>query len=335
MLLLAGDIGGTKTALGVFTHEAGPRAPLAQQVFASADYAGLSAIVREFLAAHPLPVTSACFDVAGPVVGGRAKVTNLPWVVDVGELARELALDPVYLLNDLEALAYAVPALEPDDVQTLNAGDPEPRGPIAVIAPGTGLGQAFLTWGTAGYRAHASEGGHVDFAPLDETQIGLLRYLMGRWDHVSYERLCSGIGIPNIYDGLLASGRFTESPEVALRLAAADDRTPVIVQAALAEPPCGLCAETFRTFVRVLGAQAGNLALTVMSTGGVYLGGGIPLRTLQAIRAEDLMAPFLSKGRLSHVMARMPVHVIARPVPLMGAAWYGLTRLFGVEARAP
>src|SRR5919202_1770909 len=272
-MVLAGDIGGTKTALGVFTHEAGPRAPLAQREFPSADYPGLAAIVREFLAAHPLPVTSACFDVAGPVVGGRAKVTNLSWVVDVDDLARDLALDPVYLLNDLEALAYAVPALEPDDLRTFNAGDPEPHGPIAVIAPGTGLGEAFLTWGVAGYRAHASEGGHVDFAPADEAQIELLRYLLRRFEHVSYERLCSGIGIPNIYDGLLDSGRFSESPEVARRLADADDRTPVIVQAALAEPPCALCAETFRTFVRILGAQAGNLALTVMATGGDYIGG--------------------------------------------------------------
>jgi glucokinase len=334
-MLLAGDIGGTKTALGVFSQEAGPRAPHAQQEYPSADYPGLAAIVREFLAAHPLPVTSACFDVAGPVVGGRAKVTNLPWVVDCDEVARELALDPVYLLNDLEALAYAVPALEPEDLRTLNAGEAEPRGPIAVIAPGTGLGEAFLTWGTAGYRAHASEGGHVDFAPADETQLELLRYLLGRYDHVSYERVCAGIGIPNIYDFFRDSGRVAESPEVARRLAAAGDRTPVIVQAALdAAAPDPLCAETFRTFVRILGAEAGNLALTVMATGGVYVGGGIPRRTLGGMRAEDLMTPFLSKGRLSHVMARMPVHVIARPVPLMGAAWYGLTRLLGVEARA-
>ena len=333
-MLLAGDIGGTKTALGVFTHEAGPRAPLAQREYPSADFPGLAEIVRDFLATTDVPVSAACFDVAGPVVGGRAKVTNLPWVVDVDELGRDLTLDPVYLLNDLEALAYAVPALEPGDLRTFNEGDPEPRGPIAVIAPGTGLGEAFLTWGVAGYRAHASEGGHVDFAPIDEAQFELLRFLLRRFEHVSYERVCAGIGIPNIYDGLLDSGRYAASPDVARRVAEADDPTPVIVQAALAAPPCALCAETFRTFVRILGAQAGNLALTVMATGGVYIGGGIPLRTLDAIRAEDLMTPFLSKGRLSHVMARMPVHVIARPVPLMGAAWYGLTMLLGVEARA-
>ena len=333
-MLLAGDIGGTKTALGIFTHEAGPRAPLAQREYPSADYPELAAIVREFLASTSHTVRAACFDVAGPVVGGRAMLTNLPWVVDCAALAAELELDPVYLLNDLEALAYAVPALEPEDVRTLNVGEPEPRAPIAVIAPGTGLGEAFLTWGTAGYRAHASEGGHADFAPVDEAQIGLLRYLLRRWDHVSYERVCAGIGIPNVYDYLRDSGFAPESPDVARRLAAADDRTPVIIQAGTDAAPDPLCAETFRTFVRILGAQAGNLALTVMATGGVFVGGGIPRRTVNAIDVRDFLTAFTGKGRLSGVMGRIPVRVIAHHMPLMGAAWYGLTRLLKVEARA-
>src|SRR4051794_22643611 len=221
-MLLSGDIGGTKTALAVFSPEAGPRVSHAQAEFPSARYPNLGAIVRAFLAQITpavggskgllLPVDQACFAVAGPVIAGRAKITNLPWVIDAAALRQELRLGAVALLNDLEAIAWAVPILQPDDLRTLNQGEASPRGTIAVIAPGTGLGEAFLTWDGTGYHAHASEGGHTDFAPMDATQVGLLQYLLQRSDHVSYEHVCSGIGIPNIYAYLRDSGAAPESP---------------------------------------------------------------------------------------------------------------------------
>src|SRR5919202_3165460 len=178
-MLLAGDIGGTKTALAVFSPEAGPHV---QAEFPSARYPNLEAIVRAFLAQFTLPIDQACFAVAGPVIAGRAKITNLPWVIDAAMLRQELRLGMVTLLNDLEAIAWAVPILQPDDVRTLNQGEAVPGGTIAVIAPGTGLGEAFLTWDGTDYHAHASEGGHTDFAPMDATQVGLLQYLLQRSD---------------------------------------------------------------------------------------------------------------------------------------------------------
>src|SRR5437868_501017 len=218
-MLLAGDIGGTKTALAVFSPEAGPRVPHAQAEFPSARYPNLEAIVRTFVAQTTLPVDQACFAVAGPVIAERAKITNLPWVIDAATLRQELRLGAVALLNDLEAIAWAVPILQPDDLRTLNRGEASPGGTIAVIAPGTGLGEAFLTWDGTGYRAHASEGGHTDFAPMDATQVGLLQYLLQRSDHVSYEHVCSGIGLPNIYAYLRDSGAAPEAPALAARLA--------------------------------------------------------------------------------------------------------------------
>lgn len=214
-MLLAGDIGGTKTALAVFSPARGPRAPLAHAQFASADFPDLSTIVREFLTMVRLPIRRACFAVAGPVIGGRVRVTNLPWVLDEQELAREFNLTAVQLLNDLEALAYAVPLLQTEDLRTLNAGEPVGDGAIAVIAPGTGLGEAFLTRDGATYVAHASEGGHADFAPTDDVQIGLLRHMLQRYDHVSYEHVCSGIGIPQIYDYLRENRSAPEATDVA------------------------------------------------------------------------------------------------------------------------
>src|SRR5262245_21046672 len=185
-MLLAGDIGGTKTALAIFSPDKGPRVPLAQAEYPSGDYPDLATIVHTFLETTALPVDRACFDVAGPVLGGRAHTTNLPWVLDEASLAQELGIPTVRLLNDLEALARAVPLLGPDDLHTLNTGAVAPGGTIAVIAPGTGLGEAFLTWDGTHYKAHPSEGGHADYAPADELQIGLLKYMLKQYDHVSY-----------------------------------------------------------------------------------------------------------------------------------------------------
>jgi glucokinase len=323
-MLLAGDIGGTKTALAVFSAEAGSRVPHAQAEFPSASYANLEAIVRAFFAQNALPVDRACFAVAGPVIAGRAKITNLPWVIDAVTLRQELHLTAVALLNDLEAIAWAVPSLQPDDLHTLNRGEAVPGGTIAVIAPGTGLGEAFLTWDGTGYHAHASEGGHTDFAPLDATQVGLLQYLLQRSDHVSYEHVCSGIGIPNIYAYLRDSGTVPESPALATRLAQAADPTPLIAAAAL-DPaaPDALSAATLETFVAILGAEAGNLALKVLATGGVYVAGGIPIHIAPLLEDERFMRPFRRKGRFAELLSRVPVHLVATRAALIGAARYG------------
>lgn len=330
-MLLAGDIGGTKTDLALFSADAGPRAPIVQAEFVSRNYPDLRAIIRELVAKHPAPIEHACFDVAGPVIDGRAKVTNLPWIVDAADLAHELGIAAVYLLNDLEATALSIPLLGPADVLTLSAGEAVPGGAIAVVAPGTGLGEAFLTWEDNRPHAHAYEGGHVDFGPTDATQLGLLAYLQQRVGHVSVERVCSGVGIPNIYAYLRDSGRVAESPALARELNAADDQTPIIVQAALQSQPDALCAATLDTFVAILGAEAGNLALKVLATGGVYLGGGIPKRILPALSSGRFLDSFRSKGRMSDLLARVPVHVILEQTALFGAASYGL-RLAGKES---
>jgi glucokinase len=327
-MLLAGDIGGTKTNLALFSREKGPRKLLAEATFPSARYLSLEALVREFMSQTDLQADRASFGVAGPVVDGRATVTNLPWEMQEAQLARSLSLASVHLLNDLESIAYAVPFLRPDDLHTLNDRPPTPGGAIAVIAPGTGLGEAFLAWDGTRYQAYPSEGGHADMAPTNELELGLLRYLQGIYGHVSYERVCSGLGLPNIYTYLKAIGHAEEPAWFADRLAKAPDATPVIVNNALdPEKRCELCVATLSTFVSILGAEAGNLALKVLATGGVYLGGGIPPRTLPALSSGSFLRSFQNKGRFSEFMIRVPVHVILNPkAALIGAACYGLER---------
>ncbi len=325
-MLLAGDIGGTKTRLAIYSPEAGPRTPLVEATFPSGRYPSLEALVSDFLAQVDLKPKRASFGVAGPVVAGQATITNLPWVMSETQLQTALDLAPVRLLNDLAAIAQAVPWLESDDLYTLNEGQADPGGAIAVIAPGTGLGEGFLTWDGSRYRAHASEGGHTDFAPTNSLEVDLLRYLLDRLEHVSYERVCSGRGLPNIYAFLKDSGYAEEPAWLAEQLAAADDPNPVIVNAALARgQQCELCVATLETFVSILGTEAGNMALNVLATGGVYLGGGIPPRILSALEGGRFMEAFRDKGRMSDLMARIPVHVILNPkVALLGAACQGL-----------
>ncbi|MDQ3361532.1 MAG: glucokinase, partial [Actinomycetota bacterium] len=244
-MLLAGDIGGTKTALSIVSPEYGPTTPLAEATFTSARYLSLEALAGEFLAQTDLPVDRASFGVSGPVAGGEAAATNLPWKMDEARLGEALGLRSVRLLNDLEAIAHAAPFLGSEDLHTLNGGKPDPEGALAVIAPGTGLGEAFLTREGTGYRAHPSEGGHADFAPTDELELGLLRYLLDRFGHASYERVCSGRGLPNIYSYLKEIGHAEEPPWLAEKLAAAEDPTPIIVEAASdPEAPCELCVAT-------------------------------------------------------------------------------------------
>jgi glucokinase len=338
--LLAGDIGGTKTNLAIFTSAAGLRAPLAEATFPSSNYPSLEALVGEFLAQvvedarSKMPgrvqgevnVDRASFGVAGPVLAGRATVTNLPWVMDETQLAAKLGLSSVHLLNDLLAIAHAVPMLEPTDLHTLNEGEPASGGAIAVVAPGTGLGEAFLTWDGTTYRAYPSEGGHTDFAPTNSLEMGLLRYLQDRFDHISYERVCSGKGLPNIYNYLKESGYAEEPAWLAEELAEAEDMAPIIVKAALDENrSCELCQMTLNTFVSILGAEAGNMALKVLASGGVYLGGGIPGRILSVLEKGPFREAFRRKGRFSDLLSRIPIHVILNPkVALLGAASYGL-----------
>lgn len=324
-MLLAGDIGGTKTNLGIYSTDAGPRVPVARATFPSARFPSLEALVQTFLDGVSLPVERASFGVAGPVVRGAAKITNLPWVMEESHLAETLNLRSVRLLNDLAAIAHGVPHLEKDDVCTLNAGHPDAHGTLAVIAPGTGLGEAFMTWDGDHYRVHNSEGGHSDFAPVGPLQIGLLSYLEERFDHVSFEWVCSGIGIPNIYAYLRDSG-FAEEPRwLAERLSAAADPTPVIVTAALDGSDPTLCATAVETFVSILAAETGNLALKVMATGGVYLGGGIPPRMVSLLQSDLFMRAFRHKGRFAALLQDVPVHVILHPeIALLGAAYHGL-----------
>ena len=324
-MLLAGDIGGTKTKLAVFSREGGWRVPIAEETFPSANYTGLGELVHVFLAKHDFKIERAGFGVAGPVVEGAATITNLPWVIEEQQLRQELHIPSVSLLNDLEAIAHAVPFLEARDLHTINGGQPVPHGALAVIAPGTGLGEAYLTWNGTSYQAHNSEGGHADFAPANFFQLELLRYIMQHFPHASYERVCSGKGIPNIYAYLKDSGYAQEPPWLAERLAASSDRTPIIINAALdPDLPCELCVATLNTFVAILGAEAGNLVLKVLATGGVYIGGGIPPRILPYLDSEHFMPPFQHKGRFTKMMSEVPVHVILNPdIALLGAASYG------------
>ncbi len=327
-MLIAGDIGGTKTDLAIYSSDSGPHVPLAQTEVRSADYPSLQAMVTEFLAQVKISVEVASFDVAGPVIGGHVKTTNLPWVMDEQSLARDLKFKAVHLMNDLEAVARSVAVLRPADLITLNEGVAVQNAPIAIIAPGTGLGESFLTWDGSQYVAHSSEGGHSDFAPTDERQIRLLAHLLPRWGHVGVERVCSGIGLPNIYKFLRDEEKIPERPAVAQLIAAAKDQTKAIVAAAM-DPsnPSELCRATIDMFASILASEAGNLALKVFATGGVYIAGGVALHVLDVLRDTRFMQHFKNKGRFEELMSRIPIHVITARAALVGAATYGLQSL--------
>ena len=319
-MLLAGDIGGTKTDLAVFPTDQASFTPLAQQRFASTDYPSLEMMVRQFLAEVNLPVETACFGVAGPVSQGQAHLTNLPWVLKEPGLAQSLGFKSVKLVNDLMTIAAAVPYLSQDQYVTLNEGQ-RVRGAIAVVAPGTGLGEAFLTWDGTRYRPYPSEGGHSDFAPANLLQVELAHHLWEHFPHVSYERVCSGKGIPNIYNFLKSRSYAHESPTVAALLLEAREPARLIINSAL-DPagPDQLCRLTVETFVSILGAKAGNFALAVMALDGVYLAGGIPESVLPVLVEGGFMEAFQHKGRLSDLLTTVPVHVIVQRVELLGAA---------------
>ena len=324
-MLIAGDIGGTKTDLAIYSLESGPHKPLAQARFHSADYPSLQSMVAEFLAQVKVTVDVASFDVAGPVINGHAKTTNLPWLLDESALAEALDLKAAHLMNDLEAVARAVPALRTEDLITINKGEPVENGPIAIIAPGTGLGESFLTWDRSQYVAHGSEGGHSDFAPTDERQIRLLKYLLPRFGHVGVERVCSGIGVPNIYEFLRDEEGIRERPEVADWIASAKDQTKAIFEAAFdPRDPSVLCLATVDLLASIFASEAGNLALKVLATGGVYLAGGVVTHTLPMIKQPAFVQRFKRKGRFADLLGRIPLHVVITPAGLAGAAVCGL-----------
>ncbi len=323
-MILAGDIGGTKTVLALISAEIGPKRPRRQARFASADFGRLEDVVAAFLNEGGEAPTAACFGVAGPVVAGEAKITNLPWVINGRALSADFGLDTVHLINDLQAIATAVPHLAAEDLATLQGGQASATGTIAVIAPGTGIGMSFLAWAGDRHRAYPTEGGHASFAPATAEQVDLLAFLHHRFGHVSVERVCSGSGIPNLYDFLRTTGRYAEPAWLGHALAQADDPTPVIVGAAL-ERKAEVCVACLDMFVRILGGVVGNMALMTLATGGVYLGGGIPPRILGRLQQPDFLAAVRSKGRFSGLLADIPIHVILDPeAALHGAAWWAL-----------
>lgn len=331
-MLLAGDIGGTKTVLALFSVQDDikdiQRHPILERTFPSQQYQSLEVIIEEFLADCSHEVSGSSFGVAGPVVSGRAQVTNLPWLIDALAIGKRFGFD-VHLLNDLESIATAVPHLRPDDLITINHGEAVPGGAIGVVAPGTGLGEGFLVWNGQRYTAHPSEGGHTAFGPTTPEQLDMLNYYLPRMGHVSYERVCSGIGIPNIYTFFRETGRYEEPEWLRRQLDEASDLTPVIIRAAVSNE-ADICVATLRMFMEILGDEAGNLALVVLATGGIYLGGGIPPRILPQLQSGPFLKFFKDKGRFSEMIGRIPVHVIYNPkTALYGAAYDALTLLHG------
>jgi glucokinase len=317
--VLAGDIGGTKTTLGVFV--AGKQRPVAAGVerFASGESPDLETIVERFLEKHPAVIRHACFGVAGPVVRGKSKTTNLPWEISEGALKKRFKWAHVRLLNDLTATAEAVPLLTTRERVALNEVRASKNQNLALVAPGTGLGQALLVFHNRHYVPVSSEGGHVDFAPANEAEIRLWRYLRDRFGHVSVERVLSGPGLVHIYAWLRDQEGYREPGRLQERMGE-EDPAKVITETALNEG-VPLCREALQVFVSVLGRTAGNLALTGTATGGVYLGGGIPPKILPALQGERFKKAFVDKGRFEGYLKRIPLRVILNDrAALLGAA---------------
>lgn len=319
MMVLAGDIGGTKMVLGLFVKgKTRPRLKTTE-TYSSQKASNLEEIVALFLEKHNPSVSGACFGIAGPVRGGRSRVTNLPWYVSEKEISKRFGWDRVRLINDLAATAYAVPLLTKKEVFPLNDVKAPPREPIGLVAPGTGLGQALLVFVEERYVPLSSEGGHVDFAPNTEEEVHLWRYLRGKWGHVSIERILSGPGLFDVYSWLRDSGKHREPKWLADALQE-NDPARVISESALtrAEP---LCRAALDTFVSILGAVCGNLALTALTMGGIYLGGGIPPKILEKLKESRFLETFTNKGRFKDLMAQIPVRVILNDrAALIGAA---------------
>jgi len=320
--VLAGDIGGTKTNLALFSVHGEKLHSQSLKNFSSKRYSGLVPMLQDYLAAPHPEIEAACFGIAGAVVDGKVRTPNLPWMVDIEDLRRVLKLESVNLLNDLEAAAYGLFTLENDEFFTLNEGTMRHAGNKALIAAGTGLGQAILFDDGRRFYPSASEGGHGDFAPRNELEIELLRYLIDRFGHVSYERVVSGPGLFNIYRFLKEGRRFEEPQWLSARLDAADDPSVEVSKAALAGE-AEICVEAMNLFVSVYGAEAGNLALRAKSVRGFYIGGGIAPKILGRLKDGAFMRAFVDKGRYTDLLAAMPVQVVLNEhAALRGAAYY-------------
>lgn len=321
-LILAGDVGGTKVAFGLFEEAGSGLRPVREARFVSREFASFEDVLARFLADQGEPLLrAACCAVAGPVIGGRCATTNLPWVLDEAALARAAGVPRARLVNDGEAAAYGMLWLGDDEVHVLQRGQlPVGRGNVALIAAGTGLAEAVLSWDGSAHHAVASEGGHADFAPRTEVEIELLRYLRAAvGGRVSYERVLSGPGIVNVYSFLRDTGYAPEPAWLAEKLRGGD-RAAAIAEVGLAgtEP---LCARALELFVSLYGAEAGNLALKCVAVGGVFVGGGIAPKILPALQRGDFMRSFTDKGRFSGLLERIEVRVALNPrAPLLGAA---------------
>ena len=334
-MILAGDVGGTKVHLALFDFTDGNLKHARDKQFPAKDYAGLEEIVKEFVVAEK--VTAACFGVPGPVREGRLRLTNLPWTLDSRELASNLKIDYVFLINDLQANGYGIAELDADQICTLSEGDARQVGNRALISAGTGLGEAFLVWDGRDYVPYPSEGGHSDYAPRNEDEFDLLRFLLQKYEgRISFERVVSGPGLTNIYE-FLREVRGLEEPAWLAERMAKEDSNAVITDCAL-KAKSELCEKALDMFVSAYGAEAGNLALKVLSVGGLYVGGGIAPRILDKLKDGTFMKAFTDKGRLSQLLVNMSVRVILESrTALIGAAVYAEARaaeLSGISPRA-
>jgi glucokinase len=318
--ILAGDVGGTKTNLGLFLKGKERPVPKVIETFSSQEAPDLEHIIRQFFEIHPVPVTHACFGIAGPVVNGKSKTTNLPWNISENRIKKQFNFHHIKLINDLTATAMAIPLLNKDELFPLNQAGSIKNQNLALIAPGTGLGKAMLIFQNGRFLPVPSEGGHADFAPNNEAEMKLWRYLHQHYGHVSIERVVSGSGLVNIYNWLKDSGCLNEPDWLKQKLKEMDP-AKTITEAALASKDPG-CVEALNMFVSIFGAAAGNLALTGITTGGVYLGGGIPPKILSKLKEDIFMEAFTNKGRFKGFLEKIPVKVVLNDkAALIGAAY--------------
>ncbi len=326
MKVLAGDIGGTNARLAIYDVELTRYEMLSSDTLPSREYGSLEEIVTGFMAGHGIRCQRACFGVPGPVKDGAAQTTNLPWLVEASQLARAAGVEVVTVINDLKAQAYGIAALGPEDFELLNSGSETAAGNAALIAAGTGLGQAGLYWDGQAYHPFATEGGHTNFGPNGEQQIALLQFLARRFGRVSWDRIVSGPGLANIFEFLLeyrGGGKPTwYDDEVRER---GGDPAPVITRAAL-EDRCEICVEALTMFVELYGAEAGDLALKMLATGGVFVGGGIAPKIVDKLREPSFMEAFIDKGRMRPLLEATPVRVITnKNTALLGATRYAVS----------
>jgi glucokinase len=319
VIVLAGDVGGTNARLAIVEMDGRTARIVRERRYPSRDHPGLAPIVRRFCEEEASRPDRACFGIACPLVGDDCTAPNLPWTINGRALAAEIGIPRTRIINDFVAVGYGIELLGASDLVTLQEGRPEPQGPIALIGAGTGLGQGFLLWEGDHYRVLPSEGGHGDYAPRGKLQAGLLQFLDRQFNRVSWERLLSGPGLVNTYRYLLASAVAPEQATVRAEMEK-EDPAAVIAGHALARTDC-LSDRALDLFCEIFGAQAGNLALTVVSTGGVYLAGGIAPRIVERLKSGPFLTAFRDKGRLSELLSRIPVHVIMNPNgALLGAA---------------